>query len=93
MEALGQEVNRFAFHQGWKIQFFGSHVQHRQFFQNVPEATAVYRSLFRAVRSYAHRVVGASLADGMLNEGVARLPSAFRSMLDRQNFIAARQGA
>lgn len=88
VESLGQEVNRFAFHQGWKIQFFGEHVQHRQYFQDVGEATTVYRSLFRMMKQYAHRVVGASLATSVVNEGIGQLPAAFRDVFERQNFIA-----
>lgn len=88
MESMGQEVNRYAFHQGWKIQVFGDQVQHRQFFQDVTEATTVYRSLFRMMRQYAHRVVGASLAAGLVGEGVNLLPPVYRDIFERQNFLA-----
>lgn len=88
VESLGQEVNRYAFHQGWKIQFFGERVQHLQFFQSATEAAAVYRGLFRSMREYAHRVVGGALAASMLNEGLHALPAAYREAFERQNFIA-----
>ena len=52
VDLLGQEVNNYAFHQGWKIQFFGCRVVHRQFFQEPAEAIVVYHSLFRVVRQY-----------------------------------------
>lgn len=92
VDSLGQEVNRYAFHQGWKIQFFGERVQHRQFFQSGTEASAVYRGLFRTMREYAHRVVGGALATGMLSEGLGALPAAYRDVFERQNFIAAARG-
>lgn len=87
VESMGQEVNRYAFHQGWKIQFFGEHVQHRQYFQDVTEATTVYRSLFRMMKQYAHRVVGASLATGLVGEGIGLLPPVYRDIFERQNFL------
>ncbi len=86
-ESLDQEINSYAFHQGWKIQFFGDQVSHRQFFQELSEAFLVYRSLFRVMRHYIHRVVGASLAANIVNEGVGRLPYAYREIFERQNFI------
>jgi hypothetical protein len=89
VDSLGQEVNNYAFHQGWKIQIFGDRVMHRQFFQETGEATVVYRSLFRVIRHYIHRVVGASLAASIVTEGVGRLPVAYRDIFERQNFIAA----
>ena len=88
VESMGQEVNRYAFHQGWRIQFFGDRIQHRQFFQDVTEATTVYRSLFRMMRQYAHRVVGATLAAGLVSEGVVLLPPVYRDIFERQNFLA-----
>ena len=87
MEALSQEVNRFAFHQGWKIQFFGERVQHRQYFQDVSEAAAVYRSFFRVLKQYAIRVVGAALAGSMAAEGVDSLPATYREILESRNFL------
>jgi hypothetical protein len=88
-DSLGAEVNNYAFHQGWNIHFFGDRVSHRQFFQEMNEATLVYRSLYRIIRHYIHRVVGASLALNIVNEGVGRLPDAYRDIFDRQNFIVA----
>ncbi|MBV6395723.1 MAG: hypothetical protein HFACDABA_01304 [Anaerolineales bacterium] len=87
VESLGQEINRYAFHQGWKIQFFGGRVQHRQFFPSAPEAAAVYRGLFRSMREYAHRVVGGALAASMVREGLQSLPAAYREAFERQDFI------
>lgn len=88
VESLGQEVNRYAFHQGWKIQFYGNHVQHQQFFRDELEAATVYRSLFRTIRTYANGVVGAPLAASVVNEGLALLPAAFRDVFESQNFVA-----
>lgn len=88
VESLGQEVNRYAFHQGWKIQFFGNQIQHRQFFRDTTEAATVYRSLFRAIRNYASGVVGAPLAASVVNEGLPLLPAAFRDVFESQNFVA-----
>jgi hypothetical protein len=89
MELLGQEVNTYAYHQGWKIQFFGSQVVHRQFFLDAGEAMVVYRSLFRVVRQYIHRVVGAALAASVVTEGLGKLPPAYRSVFDQRDFLAA----
>ena len=89
VEALGREVNNYAYHQGWKIQFFGDRVVHRQYFQEAGEATVVYRSLFRLIRHYIHQVVGASLTSSILNEGLNGLPDAYRDILNQRNFLAA----
>ncbi|MEW5938413.1 MAG: hypothetical protein AB1750_02015 [Chloroflexota bacterium] len=88
MELLGQEVNKYAYHQGWRIQFFGAHVAHRQFFQDAGEAMVVYRSLFRAIRQYVNRVVGASLAASVVNEGVNKLPNVYRDVFNQRYFLA-----
>jgi hypothetical protein len=86
-EALGQEINRYALHQGWKIQVYGDQVQHRQFFEGVSEATTVYRGLFRAIRNYTQRVVGATLSASVVSEGIKSLPAAYREIFERQNFL------
>jgi len=88
MELLGQEVNNYAFHQGWKIQFFGSQVVHRHFFQESGEAVVVYRSLFRMMRQYIHRVVGASLAANVVSEGLGGLPASYREIFNQRYFLA-----
>ena len=86
-ESLGQEVNKYAYHQGWKIQFFGDHVSHRQYFAELSEAMLVYRSLYRLIRHYFQRVVGAGLASNIVSEGIGGLPEAYREIFERQNFI------
>ena len=84
---LGREVNSYADHQGWNIQFFGDRVSHRQFFQELAEATIVYRSLYRIIKNYVQRVVGGTLATNILNDGVRLLPENYREIFERQNFI------
>jgi hypothetical protein len=86
-ESLGLEINQYASHQGWQIQFFGKFVSHRQFFSELGEATLVYRSLYKLIRHYLQRVVGAPLASSIVGEGVGHLPISYREVFERQNFI------
>jgi len=86
-DSLGLELNQYASHQGWQIQFFGKHISHRQFFMELGEATTVYRSLYKLMRHFLQRVVGAPLASSVTSEGVGHLPSSYREIFERQNFI------
>jgi hypothetical protein len=87
-DRLGQEVNTYAYHQGWKIQFFGTRVVHKQYFLEAGEAAVVYRGLFRIVRQYAQRVVGAALAANVLTEGLKDLPPIYRNAFNQHDFLS-----
>jgi hypothetical protein len=91
-DLLGREVNNYAYHQGWKIQFFGNQVLHRQFFSEAAEAAVVYRGLYRVVQHYFQRVVGRALAASMVTEGIGQLPGSYRAALAEHNFIADWEG-
>jgi hypothetical protein len=49
----------------------------------------VYRSLFRVIRHYIHRVVGESLAASIVTEGLGQLPVAYRDIFNQRDFLAA----
>ena len=88
-DSLGKEVSNYALHQGWRIQFFRDRVAHRQYFTGPTEAVVAYRSLYRVIQHYIHRVVGAALTTSILREGVSKLPGLYRAVYDQQNFISA----
>ena len=92
-DSLGREVNNYAYHQGWKIQFFGNQILHRQFFLDAAEAVMVYRSLYRVIQHYFQRVLGRTLAASIVAEGVGQLPGKYQAVLSDQNFIANWEGA
>jgi len=93
VNSLGREVNNYAYHQGWKIQFFGKQIQHRQFFPEAAESATVYRSIYRLIQGYTQRVVGRALASSLLSESVKYLPAKYRAVFESQNFLTARDGA
>lgn len=93
VDSLGFEINNFAYHQGWKIQFFGKRLLHQQFFPSVEEAAQVYRSMFRQMGAYMQLVTGASLMSGILTDGVASLPVSYRALYENQNIIVAAEAA
>lgn len=81
---LDEQVNLECNAQGWAISFYGSSISNRHFFDTAENAAHAYSSLLQMIESQIDIVVGAKMANQILQDALMQLPVDARQMLREQ---------